>query len=473
MVKERAGSTFFCQGCGHESAKWMGFCQACGDRNPLVEAPKPQRSSASLRQARASDPPQELSQVSSEDGIRITTGFADLDRVLGGGLVSGSLVLMAGEPGIGKSTLLLQAAEHVARGGGKVAYVTGEESAHQIKLRSDRLGLSGCGVFLMTGTDVDETTERLDSFDPSLVIIDSVQTLHSGDASSSPGSVSQVRECGLKLSRWAKSGSTPLIMAGHVTKDGALAGPRVLEHMVDVVLYMEGESLSTYRIVRGVKNRFGSTNEVGMFEMAGDGLRQVDDASRTLISQRGEGAVGSAVIPVLEGSRPLMIEIQALASPSFLNVPRRVGNGVDYNRLLMLVAVLSRRIGLSLANQDIIVNVVGGLNVHEPSADLAVCLAIASSLRNTALPSDLVALGEVGLSGELRNVPQIDRRLDEAARLGFSRCLVPAGLGDRQSGGDGIGIVRAGTVRQALTLCFPRGRNGQSEELPVDEGEDV
>ncbi len=470
MVKERAGSTFFCQGCGHESAKWMGFCPACGDRTPLVEAPKPQRSSASPRQASASAPPQELAQVSSEDGIRIPTGFADLDRVLGGGLVSGSLVLMAGEPGIGKSTLLLQAAEHVARGGGKVAYVTGEESAHQIKLRSDRLGLTGRDVYLFSGTDVDETMERLDGFSPGLVIIDSVQTLHSADVSSSPGSVSQVRECGLKLARWAKTGSTPLIMAGHVTKDGNLAGPRVLEHMVDVVLYMEGESLSTYRIVRGVKNRFGSTNEVGMFEMAGDGLRGVDDASRALISQRREGAVGSAVFPVLEGSRPLMLEIQALASPSFLSVPRRVGNGVDYNRLLMLVAVLSRRIGLSLANQDIIVNVVGGLDVHEPAADLAICLAVASSLRNTALPADLVALGEVGLSGELRNVPQTDRRLDEAARLGFRRCLVPASSADRQSG-DGIRILRAGTVRQALSLCFPRGQKGQSGDFQVDEGE--
>ena len=471
VVKERAGSTFFCQGCGYESAKWMGFCQACGDRTPLVEAPKPQPGRGSSRISASSEPPQELAQVSAEDGLRASTGFPDLDRVLGGGLVRGSLVLMAGEPGIGKSTLLLQAAEHVALGGGRVMYVTGEESAHQIKLRSDRLGLSGRGVYLMSETDVDETMERLDSFGPSLVIIDSVQTLYSGEVSSSPGSVSQVRECGLKLMRWVKAGSTPLIMAGHVTKDGNLAGPRVLEHMVDVVLYMEGESLSAYRIVRGVKNRFGSTNEVGMFEMAGDGLRQVDDASRALISQRREGAIGSAVIPVLEGSRPLMIEIQALASPSFLNAPRRVGNGVDYNRLLMLVAVLSRRIGLSLSNQDIIVNVVGGLSVHEPAADLAICLAIASSLRNTPLPPDLVALGEVGLSGELRNVPQADRRLDEAARLGFGRCLVPAGSRGGESAVDGISAVRAGTLRQALGLCFPRAARGQSEELQEDGGE--
>ncbi len=474
MAKERTSSTFFCPGCGHESAKWMGFCPACGERAPLVEAPKAQRSHSSTVALNSIAPPQELAKVATEDGHRISLGFSDLDRVLGGGLVAGSLILMAGEPGIGKSTLLLQVAEHVAGKGHGVLYITGEESAHQIKLRADRLDLSGQRVYLASETDVDEIMQHLDSIHPALAIIDSIQTLYSSEVSSAPGSVAQVRECGLKLMRWSKASSIPLILAGHVTKDGTLAGPRVLEHMVDAVLYMEGENLNTYRIIRGVKNRFGSTNEVGMFEMTGDGLREVKDASQVLISERRDGAVGSAVIPTLEGSRPIMVEIQALASPSFLNVPRRVGNGVDYNRLLMLVAVLSRRVGLNISNQDIIVNVVGGLRVHEPATDVAVCLAIASSFRNIALPPDVVGLGEVGLSGELRGVPQTGRRLDEAARLGFGRCLVPGSSKEGPSQEDSIQMMRAGTLTQALRWCFPRTQDSQrknSEEGDWDTDE--
>ena len=469
MARERTNTTFFCQGCGYESPKWMGFCPACGDRVPLVEAPKTPRSNSPIRLPKTLTAPQELSQVAQEDGQRISLGFQDLDRVLGGGLVAGSLVLMAGEPGIGKSTLLLQAAGHVAGKGQGVLYVTGEESAHQIKLRADRLGLPGQGVYLVSETDVDEIIQHLDSFRPALAIVDSIQTLYSSEVSSGPGSVAQVRECGLQLMRWSKASSVPLILAGHVTKDGTLAGPRVLEHMVDVVLYLEGENLNTYRILRGVKNRFGSTNEVGIFEMGGQGLIEVQDASQVLISERREGAVGSAVAPILEGSRPLLVEIQALTSPSMLNVPRRVGNGVDYNRLLMLVAVLSRRAGLQISNQDIIVNVVGGLKVHEPATDVAVCLAIASSFRNIPLPSGLAGMGEVGLSGELRGISQVGRRLDEASRLGFERCLVPAGSKGIPSQEDGIQLVRAGTLSEALRHCLPRRQKaqegGSQEEL--------
>jgi len=414
---------FFCQSCGQESPRWMGFCPGCGDRTPLVEAPMPDAPSSRGWTSPSASEPQELAGVPSEERGRISLRYREMDRVLGGGLVPGSVALFAGEPGVGKSTLLLQAADFVAAKGVKVLYVSGEESEQQIKLRSNRLGLSGRGIYLLAETDVDQIIHHLEERLPGLVVIDSIQTLSTRDASSGPGSVTQVRECALRLMRWAKARGTPVLLAGHVTKDGTLAGPRVLEHMVDVVLYLEGENLGAHRLLRSVKNRFGSTNEVAMFRMGDGGLEEVSDPSKALLEERGQGAVGSAVVSVLEGSRPLLVEIQALTSPSALPVPRRTANGVDYNRMIMITAVLGRRARLSLANQDIIVNVAGGLRVSEPGADLGMALAIASSFRNQPIKPGLVAIGEVGLSGELRSAPQTDRRLAEAARLGFSSCV--------------------------------------------------
>ena len=451
----------------------MGFCPACGDRTPLVEAPIPEAPSKRGWTSPSASEPQELAGVSSEEQGRISLRYQEMDRVLGGGLVPGSMALFAGEPGVGKSTLLLQAADFVAAKGLKVLYVSGEESEQQIKLRSNRLGLSGQGIYLLAETDVDQIIHHLEERLPGLVVIDSIQTLSTGEASSGPGSVTQVRECALRLMRWAKARGTPVLLAGHVTKDGTLAGPRVLEHMVDVVLYLEGENLGAHRLLRSVKNRFGSTNEVAMFRMGGGGLEEVSDPSKALLEERGQGAVGSAVVSVLEGSRPLLVEIQALTSPSALPVPRRTANGVDYNRMIMITAVLGRRARLGLASQDIIVNVAGGLRVSEPGADLALALAIASSFRNQPIKPGLVAIGEVGLSGELRSAPQTDRRLAEAARLGFSACVLPTSARGKIPSKSGLELVYAPTVGQAMRLSLERrsGERGPAEERePADVG---
>ena len=444
----------------------MGFCPGCGDRTPLVEAPMPDAPSSRGWTSPSASEPQELAKVPSEERGRISLRYKEMDRVLGGGLVPGSVALFAGEPGVGKSTLLLQVADFVAAKGVKVLYVSGEESEQQIKLRSNRLGLSGRGIYLLAETDVDQIIRHLEECLPGLVVIDSIQTLSTGEASSGPGSVTQVRECALRLMRWAKARGTPVLLAGHVTKDGTLAGPRVLEHMVDVVLYLEGENLGAHRLLRSVKNRFGSTNEVAMFRMGDSGLEEVSDPSKALLEERGQGAVGSAVVSVLEGSRPLLVEIQALTSPSALPVPRRTANGVDYNRMIMITAVLGRRARLSLANQDIIVNVAGGFRVSEPGADLGMALAIASSFRNQPIKPGLVAIGEVGLSGELRSAPQTDRRLAEAARLGFSSCVLPTWARGKIPATTGLELVYAPTVGEAMRLSLERrsGKGGLAQE---------
>ena len=403
----------------------------------------------------------------------LTWGSREMDRVLGGGLVPGSLVLFAGEPGVGKSTLLLQVADFVASGGSKVLYVSGEESEQQIKLRSERLGLSGRGVYLLAETDVDQIVQHLEHHLPTLAMVDSIQTLSTQEASSGAGSVTQVRECALRVMRWAKVRGTPVLLAGHVTKDGALAGPRVLEHMVDVVLYLEGENLGGHRLLRSVKNRFGSTNEVALFQMGSRGLEEVADPSQALLAERGQGAVGSAIVPVLEGSRPLMVEIQALTSPSALPVPRRTANGVDHSRMIMIAAVLSRRARLGLANQDVIVNVAGGIRVSETAADLALALAMASSLRNLPLRSGLVAIGEVGLSGELRSAAQLERRLTEASRLGFSACLLPASARSKTPPKEDLKLIYAPTVAQAINLALDRGPGGEQQSSGAVFAEDA
>jgi len=426
----RPKNVYVCQQCGNESPKWLGRCPECNEWNTYVEAvvsPAPKgKSLSSATQA------QELSKVSTNAAPRITLPIAEFNRVLGGGIVPGSVVLIGGDPGIGKSTLLLEVAGMIAERVGNVLYVSGEESAHQIKLRADRLGLRGEGLFLLPETDLESILERGNEVAPRLVIIDSIQTVHSSDISSAAGSLAQVRECTQRLMRWAKSSNTPIFIVGHVTKDGSIAGPNTLEHIVDVVLYLEGERYSSYRLLRGAKNRFGSTDEVGVFEMRDRGLVEVPNPSQVFLSQRSEGAVGSVIVPTIEGTRPLLVEIQALTSPTAFGLPRRNANGVDYNRLLMITAVLTKRARLALGSQDIITNVAGGIKVNEPAADLGIALAIASSFKNARVNPDIVAIGEVGLSGELRAVSQLEKRLAEAAKLGFTSCLIPPPQGSQK-----------------------------------------
>lgn len=451
--RERARTVFFCRDCGYESPKWMGFCPAptCGSGQPLVETTPAMSSAANSSWTPAqAEPVQELSSLVLDSQHRIESPCQELNRVLGGGIVPGSVILLAGEPGVGKSTLLLQVAKDMAAAGRSVLYVSGEESPHQIKLRSERLGFAGQGVFLLSETDVDAVINRLEETRPGLAIIDSVQTLYSQDSPSGPGSVVQIREAGLRLMRWSKARQVPVLLAGHVTKDGSVAGPKVLEHMVDVVTYLESQEFGAFRMLRCTKNRFGSTDEVGVFEMTEAGLVEVLDPSKTLLSQRYDQAVGSALVPVLEGSRPLMLEVQALTSYSHLPAPRRVANGVDHNRLLMLTAVAGRRAGLDLSGQDIIVNVAGGMRISEPAADLAIVLAIASSLHNRPLASDMVVFGEVGLGGEVRTVPQVQRRLQEAQRLGLTRSVLSDTAFDTDACPPGMNLVFARTVSQAI-----------------------
>jgi DNA repair protein RadA/Sms len=381
---------------------------------------------------------------------RLPLSLGEFNRVLGGGIVPGSLVLIGGDPGIGKSTLLLQVSALFARERGRVIYISGEESLHQIKLRADRLGLGGEGLYLLTETDLTAILQQLQELSPTLVVIDSIQTVYLEELGAAPGSMAQVRECTLRLMRWAKDSSVPTLISGHVTKDGAIAGPRVLEHIVDVVLYLEGETFSAYRLLRSVKNRFGSTNEVGIFEMRGQGLVEVDNPSQAFLSQRGGEGVGATVVPTLEGTRPLLVEIQALTTPTSFGLPRRTANGVDFSRLLLVIAVLTKQAGLKLSHQDIITNVTGGLKVSEPAVDLGIALSIASSFRDVRIDPELVVMGEVGLSGELRAIAQTERRLAEAARLGFKRCLIPRSSATVSS--PDIELVPVGNLKETLRM---------------------
>ncbi|MAN92777.1 MAG: DNA repair protein RadA [Chloroflexi bacterium] len=459
-----------CPSCGNEFTKWAGFCpaQGCGSQSPLVEmaaAPPAAKGRPSWLAAKATEVV-ELSSITSGDQPRDPLPSPELNRVLGGGVVPGSVVLLAGEPGVGKSTLLLQLAQYVAAKDQKVLYVSGEESPQQIKLRSDRLGFAGEGVLMLPETDLSAVIEKLDSVRPALAIVDSIQTLYSDDEASGPGSVGQVREAGLRLLRWAKDSGTPVFVSGHMTKDGSLAGPRVLEHMVDVVLYLESQEDGSYRVLRAGKNRFGATTEVGVFEMTEQGLTDVYDPSKALLSQRGGGSIGAALAPVVEGSRALLLEVQALTSPSQLPAPRRVANGVDYNRLLMLAAVASRRAGLELSGQDIIVNVAGGFKISEPAADLPLVLAMASSLYNSPLDAEIFAFGEVGLSAEIRAVSQAQRRVTEAARLGLKKCILPETSLEGLTIPKGIKVIGVRTLRQAINAVLSRDRNkDRSEDL--------
>jgi DNA repair protein RadA/Sms len=402
--------------------------------------------------------------VESGDLFRVLLGFAEVNRVLGGGLVPGSLVLVGGEPGIGKSTLLLQISATTARNGKLVAYVSGEESLNQVKLRSTRLGIDGKGIHFLSEPDLLAVLECLERLAPGLTVIDSIQTMYLEDVSGMPGSISQVRECTWRLQRWAKHNEVPLFITGHVTKEGAIAGPGTLEHIVDVVLYFEGELFSSYRVLRSAKNRFGSTNEVGIFEMSDSGLLEVSNPSEVFLSAHKDEATGSVVVPTLEGNRPLLVEIQALTTTNSFGAPRRVANGVDFNRLLLIIAVLTRRAGLRLSNQDVIVNVTGGLRVNEPAADLAIAMALASSFRDAKPSTGMVVLGEVGLNGELRGVSQVERRINEAIRLGFKSCLMPGGKSMPSCGLGNIRLIEASSLAEALRAGLARESKRQSTE---------
>jgi DNA repair protein RadA/Sms len=424
-----AKTMFVCNNCGEEFSKWQGRCFNCGQWETIVEFRVPKHSKRTERHAQAkgagggaSIP---LSQCRPENVMRLATGYAEVDRVLGGGLVPGGVALVAGDPGIGKSTLLLQLCAHLSRANQSVLYISGEESAEQISLRAQRLGVGESGMHILTETALETALDAIAKLSPQVVVIDSIQTIFTEELESAPGSVSQVRECGAMLLRHAKQHRCAMFFVGHVTKEGAIAGPRVLEHIVDTVLYLEGERFHSYRLLRGVKNRFGSTNEIGLFEMTEEGMVEVDNPSQAFLAERAEDTSGSSVAVTLEGTRPILVEVQALTSTTSFGLPRRTANGIEYNRLLMLVAVLTKRVGLALANQDIYVNVVGGLKVSEPAIDLSVATAIASSFKAQQVDPEVALIGEIGLSGELRSVGQLERRLGEAAKLGFRRAIYP------------------------------------------------
>lgn len=420
----KAKTIFVCNECGYESAKWMGKCPACNSWNTFFEEKLSTKVESGKREKKIQEAPKPLNSFVGQDAQRTSTGYAELDRVLGGGLVKGSLVLVGGEPGIGKSTLILQLCDKV-KGEGKVLYVSGEESAEQIKLRADRLNIKNDDILFLGETDIDIIDQNIEELNPKLVIIDSMQTMYSEDISSAPGSVSQVREITSRIMKICKSRKITTIIIGHVTKDGNIAGPRVLEHMVDTVLYIEGERYFSYRMIRGVKNRFGSTNEVGMFEMQEKGMVEITNPSSILISEREDNPSGSVVVATVEGTRPLLVELQALVTQSVFGLPRRTANGIDYNRLTLLVAVMEKKAGFMLGNQDVYLNVVGGLKVNEPALDLGIILATASSFKNVSIPKGVIALGEVGLTGEVRTINMMEKRLKEAERLGVKKCIIP------------------------------------------------
>lgn len=442
---------YVCSACGYETAKWMGKCPSCNAWNTLEEEiTQTAKSSVSRTPSivgRAK--PTKLSEVDVTDYQRFPCGIGELDRVLGGGIVRGSLVLVGGDPGIGKSTLLLQLATNLDKTA-RLFYVSGEESEKQLKMRADRLSETAPSFLVLAETDITVIRAALDEVQPDVLIIDSVQTMFHPDIASAPGSVSQVRETTMAFMRYAKETGTAVFIVGHVTKDGAIAGPKVLEHMVDCVLYFEGERNHTYRVLRAVKNRFGSTNEIGVFEMTETGLHEVENPSTMLLEGRPSQAPGSAVVCTLEGTRPMLAEIQALVSPSAFGMPRRMATGMDYNRVNLMIAVLEKRVGLSLQNQDAYVNIVGGIRLDEPAVDLALALAIASAFRNQPVDSALAAIGEVGLTGELRAVSQMERRLSEVLKLGFKACLIPQANLKNLRIPEGMRILPAKNLTEAL-----------------------
>ena len=452
MAKPR--TVFFCNHCGNETPKWQGRCPACGAWNTIEEhAEKPTPGRAKAAPVGMSRRPQKLSEVDSDNEIRFTTGMAELDRVLGGGAVLGSLVLVGGAPGIGKSTLLLQICKSLCQGH-RVLYVSGEESERQLKLRADRLGVTSESLYILSETRLSDILAAVEELDPNILIIDSIQTLYNEENESSPGSVSQVKDCTLSMMQLSKSQGLTIFLVGHINKDGNIAGPKVLEHMVDCVLYFEGDQNSSYRLLRAAKNRFGSTNEIGVFEMMDRGLVEVPNPSQMLLSGRPEGASGTCVACVMEGTRPVLAEVQALVSKTMLNAPRRTADGFDFNRAILLLAVTEKRAGMKLSMFDAYINVIGGLHLEEPGADLSVVLAIASSYRDAPIPGDLVAIGEVGLTGEVRSVSHVNQRLGEVRRLGFRKCIIPNGGHEKLEIPEGLEVYKVRNLREAIEIAL-------------------
>lgn len=452
MAKPR--TVFFCNHCGNETPKWQGRCPACGAWNTIEEhAEKPTPGRAKAAPVGMSRRPQKLSEVDSDNEIRFTTGMAELDRVLGGGAVLGSLVLVGGAPGIGKSTLLLQICKSLCQGH-RVLYVSGEESERQLKLRADRLGVTSESLYILSETRLSDILAAVEELAPNILIIDSIQTLYNEENESSPGSVSQVKDCTLSMMQLSKSQGLTIFLVGHINKDGNIAGPKVLEHMVDCVLYFEGDQNSSYRLLRAAKNRFGSTNEIGVFEMMDRGLVEVPNPSQMLLSGRPEGASGTCVACVMEGTRPVLAEVQALVSKTMLNAPRRTADGFDFNRAILLLAVTEKRAGMKLSMFDAYINVIGGLHLEEPGADLSVVLAIASSYRDAPIPGDLVAIGEVGLTGEVRSVSHVNQCLGEVRRLGFRKCIIPNGGHEKLEIPEGLEVYKVRNLREAIEIAL-------------------
>ena len=454
-------TVFYCTQCGNETPKWQGQCSACGAWNTIVEqpsAPKGKKAAASMRMAGISGislrKPKLVSEMTIDEEIRFGTGLDELDRVLGGGAVKGSLVLIGGAPGIGKSTLMLQICDQLCRFA-KVLYVSGEESERQLRLRAERLGVGEMGVYLFAENNLEEILSAVEETQPDILIVDSIQTMYNGDQSSSPGSISQVKDCTMALMQMAKGKGTTVFVIGHVNKEGSLAGPKVLEHMVDCVLYFEGDRHMSYRILRAAKNRFGATNEIGVFEMNDTGLRGVPNPSQMLLEGRLTEEPGTCVACVMEGARPVLAEVQALLTPTSFGNPRRSTNGFDYNRAMLLMAVLEKRGGLGVNTCDAYLNVIGGLYLDEPGADLAAVLALASSFRDKPVPADLVAIGEVGLTGELRSVSALSQRLSEVRHLGFTKCLVPKNQGKQEiTPPEGLQLIPVKNIREALAVLL-------------------
>ena len=448
------GIVYCCSECGAETANWAGKCPSCGAWNTLQEfqLDSPKRKASSGRLNLSQNSPRRLSDLDTREETRYVTGISELDRVLGGGAVRGSLVLVGGAPGIGKSTLLLQVCDAV-RQQRTILYVTGEESERQIRMRADRLQVSNHDLFVLAETDIDAIVREIDQLNTDLVIIDSIQTMYTADASSTPGSPSQIRECTMKILRLTKDKGVTVFLVGHITKEGGLAGPKILEHMVDCVLYFEGERESNFRILRAAKNRYGSTNEIGVFEMETKGLVCVSNPSEMLLSGRPENCSGTCVTCSIEGTRPILAEIQALVSSGGHNAARR-SNGIDYNRAAMLIAVLEKRAGFPLSSCDTYINVVGGLTLDEPAADLATILSLSSSYLDRPLGTDLAAIGEVGLSGELRQVIGLNQRLAEIHRLGFKRCIISSNYREVPSGFPGLQIIPVPDIRRAITAVL-------------------
>ncbi len=446
-------TVFVCSSCGNESPKWLGKCPACNSWNTFYEE-KIIKDKVSNERKSINAEVIKLKDVESNEKIhRVHTGFSELDRVLGGGLVPGSLILLGGEPGIGKSTLILQICDNVKFDNETILYVSGEESGRQIKLRADRLNIDNENIMFLGEANIEIVQEAIEEKKPSFMIIDSIQTMYSSENPSAPGSVSQVRDITAKIMQMCKQKEITTVIIGHVTKDGTIAGPRVLEHMVDTVLYLEGERYFSYRILRSVKNRFGSTNEIGLFEMKEEGMVEVTNPSELLISDREGNPAGSVIIAALEGTRTMLIEIQALTSTTAFGLPRRTSIGIEYNRLVLLLAVLEKKVGINLSNQDVYVNVVGGMKLDEPTADLGIALAVVSSNRNIPLPKDLIAMGEIGLTGEVRGISSIEKRIKEAEKLGFKTCIVPE-ISRKQLKYKGkINIIGVTNVAEAIKIC--------------------